>query len=610
MKKVHILKPEIISKIAAGEVIERPASVIKELLENSLDAQADTIEAEIKEAGKTLIKIKDNGHGIGQDDLKTIFTRHATSKIENIDDLYSIRSLGFRGEALYSIAAIAHVTVHSKTEEQETGWGIHLRGGEDFHNRPCSFNGHGTEIEVKELFFNTPARKKFLKSNTAEVHQILNIFIPYTLLRSQTRFSLISGHKPLLKVAPALDRVSRMADVLNLNKEHLLGVARNFPERDISIHLVLGDINIKRARRDMQFIFVNDRPVQNKSMSFHMNQVYRLIMPPELYPCFALYINVPAENLDVNIHPTKREVKIKNEQDICSILRVLCEQALMTSGHTKQVARHMTSSFAKASEDRQETSSVQKTIDQALKGAHSSEVTFDSDVPTGTQEVTADAGDYAYPRRASLSGEKQGSFIPENDLFAAKQENLQSRLAAARYIGGFMNKFLLFEIDQSILVVDQHAAAERITYEQLIQQMEKGTLEVQHLLSPVLIKLTPQEILIWEEAKDKLDALGLSVTQWDEETIAIHTHPLFLKDIEKTTRNLLAGENIAKCDHDTMARRACRSSVMAGDKLSPEQAKHVRAQLIKCLDPFTCPHGRPTVIEINQDFLDKQFLRA
>ncbi|MCK5083983.1 MAG: hypothetical protein KAR31_13830, partial [Candidatus Omnitrophica bacterium] len=146
--------------------------------------------------------------------------------------------------------------------------------------------------------------------------------------------------------------------------------------------------------------------------------------------------------------------------------------------------------------------------------------------------------------------------------------------------------------------------------EQLIRQMEKGTLEVQHLLSPVLIKLTPQELLIWGEAKDKLDALGLSVTQWDEETIAIHTHPLFLKDIEKTMQNLLAGENIAKCDHDTMARRACRSSVMAGDKLSPEQATHVRDQLIKCLDPFTCPHGRPTVIEIKQDFLDKQFLRT
>ena len=161
-----------------------------------------------------------------------------------------------------------------------------------------------------------------------------------------------------------------------------------------------------------------------------------------------------------------------------------------------------------------------------------------------------------------------------------------------------------------MLVIDQHAAAERITYEQLIQQMDKGTIEVQHLLSPILIKLTPQEILIWEEAKEKLEELGLSGSQWDEETIAIHTHPTFLKDIEKAVRHLLSGENVSKCDHDVLARRACRSSVMAGDQLSSEQAEHIRQQLIKCLDPFTCPHGRPTVIELTEDFLDKQFLRT
>ena len=600
MPRVHILKPEIISKIAAGEVIERPASVIKELVENAIDAQSGTIDIELKEAGKTLIRVKDDGHGIEQDDLKTIFTRHATSKITNVDDLYSIRSLGFRGEALYSVAAISHVTVHSKTEEQETGWGIHLRGGEDFHNRPCSFNDHGTEITVKELFFNTPARKKFLKSNTAEVHQILNVVIPYALLHNEIRFSLTHGHKPLLNVAPVLDKTSRMADVLNLDKQHLFEVRQDFSERDISVHLVLGDINIKRTRRDMQFIFVNGRPVQNRAIGFHMNQVYRLIMPQELYPCFAVHITIAPESVDVNIHPTKREVKIKSEQDICSILRSLTEQALMTSGHTKQVVEHMT----------QTGGGEQRAVDRALTRSFSSEMAFDADAPVERHETAVDTGDYAYPRRALESGEKQEFFIPENDLFAAKQENLQSRLAQSRYIGNFMNKYLFFEAGQSILVVDQHAAAERVTYEQLILQMEKGTIEVQHLLSPVLIKLTPQEILIWEEAKDKLDALGLSVTQWDEETIAIHTHPLFLKDIEKTMQNLLAGEDIAKCDHDTMARRACRSSVMAGDKLSPEQAKHVRDQLIKCLDPFTCPHGRPTVIEIKQDFLDKQFLRT
>jgi len=583
MHKVHILSPEIISKIAAGEVIERPASVLKELVENSLDAAADAIEIRLEDAGKKLIEVKDNGHGIAHEDLKTIFSRHATSKIASMDDLFAIRSLGFRGEALYSIAAISHVSVHSRSETQDSGWSLHLRGGEDFHMRPCSFNAHGTEISVKELFFNTPARKKFLKSNTAEMHQVLNTLIPYALLHNEVRFSLVHEEKTLLDVAPASDLTKRMAEVLNLDPKHLLETQKSFPDRRLSVHLILGDINIKRTRRDLQFIFVNGRPVQNKTIAFHINQTYRLIMPPDLYPCFAAYINVPPQEVDVNIHPTKREVKIKDEREICAVLRSLCEQTLMSSGPAKQAA----SGFQGPSVYRE----------------------IEAPVPLDGQEGFFSSEDYAYPRSSDGQGSR-GFFIPENDLFAAKGEDLRSRLAASRYIGGFMNKFLLFEMNRSLFVVDQHAAAERITYERLIRQMEKGAVEVQNLLSPILVKLTPQELLVWEEAKDQLNILGLSVTQWDEETVAVHAHPLFLKDIARTIQNLLAGENLAKCDHDAMARRACRSSVMAGDKLTPEEAEHFREQLLKCLDPFTCPHGRPTVIELTEDFLDKQFLRT
>lgn len=603
MPKVHILKPEIVSKIAAGEVVERPASVIKELVENALDARADTIEVRIKDAGRTFIRVKDNGRGIERGDLETIFQRHATSKIATADDLYAIRSLGFRGEALYSVAAVSHVTLHSKTPEQDIGWGIHLRGGENFHVRPCSFNGHGTEITVKELFFNTPARRKFLKSDTAEVHQILNTLIPYALLHNEARFSLIHGEKSLLDAAPAPGRIKRIAAVLNLDERHLLEVRQDFPGQGLSVHLLLGDMNIKRARRDMQFIFVNNRPVENKAVGFHMNRVYRLIMPPELYPCFAVYLTVPAQDVDANIHPAKREVKIKNERDICAVLRSLCERTLMTSGQVKQVAGHRT----------QDTRHMEDTVGRALMKAHPSESAFDGGVPAETQETTA--GDYAYPRggwnhQDAPGRERQAFFVAEDSLFARKQENLQSRLKQAGYVGRLMNKFLLFEMDRSMLVIDQHAAAERITYEQLIRQMDKGDIEVQHLLSPVLIKLTPQEILVWEEAKEKLEELGISGSQWDAETLAIHTHPLFLRDIEKAVRHLLAGEDLARCDHHAMARRACRASVMAGDRMAPEQAEHIRAQLIECLDPFTCPHGRPTVVEMSEDFLDKQFLRT
>jgi DNA mismatch repair protein MutL len=601
MPKVHILKPEIISKIAAGEVIERPASVIKELIENAIDAGADNIDIELKDAGKSLIRVKDNGHGIDQDDLETIFQRHATSKISNEDDLYAIRSLGFRGEALYSIAAVSHVTARSKTGQQDSGWSIHLRGGEHFHIRPCAFQGHGTEMTIKELFFNTPARKKFLKSNTSEIYQVLNTLIPYALQHHETRFSLTHGEKTVLDAPPSSSRIRRMADTLNLTEDHLLEVHKDFPEHNMAVRLILGDINIKRSRRDMQFIFVNNRPVQNKSVGFHLNQVYRLILMPGLYPCFAAYITVPAEDVDVNIHPSKREVKIKNEQEVCAVLRALCEQTLMSSGQIKQ---------ASGAPGHQVTG--HSVIEQAFQKTYPSGSAFDADAPAGVREPHA-AGDYAYPREPrglDTAHEQQEFFIPENSLAALKEESLRNRLKQARLIGTFMDKFLLFERGPSLLMVDQHAAAERINYEQLIRQMEKGGVEAQHLLSPVLIPLTPQETLLWDEAKDKLERLGLSTSPWDNETIAVHTHPLFLKNIEPAIRHLLAGDDLAARDHDAMARRACRSSVMAGDKLSPREAEHIRDRLLQCLDPFTCPHGRPTVIEMTENFLDKQFSRT
>ena len=278
MNSVHILPPEIISKIAAGEVIDRPASVIKELMENAIDAGTTSIELALQQAGKTLIRLKDTGTGITGADIEKIFQRHATSKISKIDDLFEIQSLGFRGEALYSIAAVADVILRSRSKAEDSGWEIHLRGGKRLSLKPASIPA-GTEAEVKELFFNTPARRKFLKSNTSEIHPILNIAVPYALLHPAIRFLIRHQDKGLLDLAPAADHRERAADVLNLETDHILQARHDQPERGLSIRLLLGDINIVRSRRDMQFIFVNNRPVQSKNISYHMNDVYRLILP-------------------------------------------------------------------------------------------------------------------------------------------------------------------------------------------------------------------------------------------------------------------------------------------------------------------------------------------
>ncbi|MGE0267846.1 MAG: DNA mismatch repair endonuclease MutL [Candidatus Omnitrophota bacterium] len=593
MNKVRVLPEEIIAKIAAGEVIDRPASVIKELMENSIDSGADRIELQVKDAGKSAIFIKDNGCGISHEDLETIFHRHATSKIKTLDDLFNIHSLGFRGEALYSIAAVSDIILQSKTADQPEGWQIHTRGGQKQALKPCAFNDHGTHIEIKELFFNTPARKKFLKTDAGEFHQILGTFIPYTLLHPQIRFKLTHQNRDVIDLAAISDLKSRVAHVLNLKEEHLLDLTETFPEQNLEMRLILGDINIKRSRRDLQYVFVNGRPVFNKNIAYHLNQIYRLILPPESSPFFILYLTLPAADIDVNIHPTKREVKIKNEREICSLLRKIGEQALMSSSGMKQVsfparlATPVEQSFRFTGGQPDEGSGPQPLFE-----------------PNTANPYEAANKDYAYPR----ANEPRDFYIPSGRSLT--EENIQSKLEDARYIGAFMLKFLLFESGRNLLVVDQHAAAERITYEKLIRHMEKGDVEIQPLLSPVLVSVTPQELVVYEEIQEEFKKVGLESSLFDPQTIAVHTQPLLLRDVEQTVRYLLAGDKITNRDHDQIARRACRSSIMSGDKLKPDQAEFLREELLQCLDPFTCPHGRPTVIELTESFFDQQFLRT
>lgn len=596
MPNVQILPEEIIAKIAAGEVIDRPASVIKELIENSLDAGATEIELYLKDAGKTSIILRDNGHGIEQADLETIFHRHATSKIKTVDDLFDIHSLGFRGEALYSVAAIADVIVRSKTQDQTEGWEIHTRGGKTQDIKPCAFNECGTQIEIKELFFNTPARKKFLKTNASEFHQVLNTFIPYTLLYPNISFKLMHQEKDILDL-PAVEAITqRIAEVLNLNIEHMLEAEKEYASGAMKFRLVMGDMNIKRSRRDMQFCFVNNRPVFNKNISYHLNQIYRLVLPPENFPFFCLYLDIPAEDVDVNIHPTKREVKIRNEREICTLLRRMAEDTLMNTGKIQE-----------ASDEPKYTTPVSRSLNY-----NSAATTFDS---KGTDQLfekqtyySGSSGaankDYAYPRTT----ESKEFYVPENPILSS--ETLQTKLEGSRYIGSFIHKFLFFESSNKLLIMDQHAAAERVTYEKLIRHMEKGDVEIQPLLAPILVNVSPQELTIYEEIQDEFKKLGLESSMFDPQTIAIHSQPVLLKDIETTVRHLLAGEKVTNQDHDQIARRACRSSIMSGDKLSNDQAEFLKEELLQCLDPFTCPHGRPTVIEMSEDYLDKQFLRS
>jgi len=583
--KVQVLSPEIISKIAAGEVIERPASVVKELLENSLDAASTRIAINLQAAGKTSIQVQDNGSGIDTDDAGKIFLRHSTSKLSTIDDLFHILSLGFRGEALYSISAVSDIMVRSKTKIAETGWEAHQRAGQSLGTKPAAMN-IGTEITVQELFFNTPARKKFLKTDSAELTQILNCVIPYTLLYPQLQYLLTNNQRTLLDCAPQDSFLKRCSSVLNLDAEHLLEAKHEFPRIKATVHLILGDINIQRPKKDLQYIFVNNRPVQNRSLNWRINEAYRLLLPAGANPFFILFLNLPAENVDVNIHPTKREVKIKDEYSFGSLIHDLCTQTLVGKGKAKQWP-------VAGSGERPLLSKV-------------------STLPRSDEKSVAiekETVQYTFRQETSPAPVREPS---ETYSTGASLKNI---LAQSQFIGCFIKKYLLFETGNSLIVVDQHAAHERINFEALKNQLDKGKVEVQQLLSPILIKLSPEELLNWEEGKEKIETLGLSTTLWDKQTIALHAHPLLIKNPEVSIRSLLApwvgttSESLSRCDNETLARRACRQSVMAGKQITREEAENLRKLLLNCKDPFTCPHGRPMVVEIREKQLAKYFLR-
>ncbi len=592
MSAVHILPPDVIAKIAAGEVVDRPASVVKELMENALDAGASTIEVNLKGGGKTSIQIKDNGSGIARDDLERLFTRHATSKITHAEDLDALVSLGFRGEALYSIAAVSEVTVRTKTEKAE-GWEIFLRGGKREHVSPAAMASRGTEVNVEEIFFNTPARKKFLKADSSELDAVINVFLPYALQFPKHHFVLVHNDRKVYDLKPAENFASRAAEALNLEARHIIEVDDILAAENIRVKLILGDINIQRPRRDLQYFFVNGRPVQHKNLSFQVNDVCRMIMPEGVYPFFVVFIDVPALEVDVNIHPQKREVRLKNEGRIGSFLRQAVERALMTKGGAKEVgaplAHNPVFSFAAQGFSRQE-------------GLPADRIIF---APGQTGEVPTFRG----MERGEEAGSSANTLI-SGDLFSQRDGGIKDRLLRSRFLGTFARKYHLFEEGDSLFALDQHAAQERILFEKFLAQVRGGKVEGQRLLTPLVVKLTQSEMMIWESGEEDWKAFGFDTSRLDEGAVLIHAHPALLKQPEFVFRALLVEDKLSKRDHDAFARRACRASVMTGDAMSSFEAIHQLKELSLCQDPMTCPHGRPVFIELKVSFFDRQFLRS
>ncbi len=589
MPIVHVLSPALIARIAAGEVVERPASVVKELVENALDAGATRVEVHLKDGGKTLIHVRDNGQGIAPDDLALLFQRHATSKIATAADLENVLSLGFRGEALYSIGAVAEVHIKSRVAGVDEAWAMEVHGGAKGAACPAVMPEQGTEMRVQELFFNTPARKKFLKSDPAELEQVLHVVLPYALLYPGHSFLLTHNGRTLLDLVSA-SVAGRFAAALNLEERYIIAGEKAVSAEGFAVRLILGDINIQRPRRDLQFLFVNGRPVQSRAIFFHVNDVYRMIMPDGVHPAFAIFLDIPPEDVDVNIHPAKREVRIRQEARLGGLLRAQAEHLLMSQGGAREIA----APFAPG---------------RPVRPVEPATPLFPmpEDLPVVSQPLSS-----ARIASPSVPGVPAQGVFPG---FAARyveerEDTLKDRLARARFIGTFARTYHLFEDGDALFVIDQHAAQERILFEKFSAQVVAGKVEVQRLLVPLVLKLSPREQVVFEEAGERLFLFGFETTAAGRDTIALHTAPVLLARPEDAARALLSDEPFPLSDHDALARRACRASVMAGDRMQDTEALHQVRALMACANPFTCPHGRPVFIELRASFLDRHFMRT
>jgi len=545
MPRIKLLSPEVRSKIAAGEVIVRPSSVIKELIENALDADAKRIEIEIEAGGKKKCLVNDDGCGMSKEDALLSIERFATSKIENIEDIEKIKTFGFRGEALASIAQVSYLEL--ETSDGNEGTKINIEGGEKKQVIE-TFREKGTRIKVSNLFFNLPARLKFLKSDEYERRLIIDIVKTYALISPQVHFVLYEANRNIINIPPMASLKMRL---MQIYPETIIKKLLPF-ELSVGSIFVNGFISPPdfNEKINLNLIYVNCRPVKYPRITRIIFEIYQR---PQNPPVFFLNINIPPQLLDVNIHPTKNEVKIKEERYVIDLL---------TQGIKKKFFPQITSK------------------DYALEPAI-----------FGDSKINVQFVQESIIRYTDTSG-RPVSTVRETVEFWQLH-----------------NTYIFAQTSTGMIIVDQHVAHERIIYESILNN--KGS--AQHLLFPITVELTPEEYRIYEQTRDTLKSMGIEFKEFSGRTLVIDTLP----SDSKVTREDLQGffseignlGNLMNEKKELAKVIACRMAIKAGQKLSPAEMQSLIDNLFACENPFICPHGRPIVIKINLDELGKRFGR-
>jgi len=612
MPRIEQLSTSIINKIAAGEVIERPASAVKELIENAVDAGATRVDVTIEEGGSSLIRVVDNGHGIAADQVELAIASHATSKIRSADDLFSVRTLGFRGEALASISEVSQMTLRSRTADEEVGNMIEISGGQRSDLRPTGCPT-GTLIEVRNLFFNTPVRRKYLKTVQTEMGHITEAFTRIALAYCDVHFS-IKHNDRLIHDLPAVDNwKDRIAHFFGRDvAQGLIWVESEID--DVVISGYVANPTFFRSHTRMQFLFLNGRHIRDRSLQHALGESYRGLLIHGRYPIAFLKMDMPAEMVDVNVHPTKLEVRFQDSRKMYS-------QVLSTI-RNKFLATDLTARVRDAEQDNEQAVSTD------LASETNQQFNFKA------APATSDAwgiGD----RSPQMPDSFRQALDPTNisavtlteqptDLSQEPNETQASSAvfnSAGRSSWGIQiqNRYIITEDERGMLVIDQHALHERVLYEQIRKKVLAGELEIQRLLVPEPVTLASAECALVLEQQDQLRKLGLEVEAFGGDTVLVSSYPAMLRRvrIEELLRSVIEimivdGEQLDKRDllDELMHMMSCKGAVKAGDSLTSDEIESLLEWRSLCQDSHHCPHGRPTSLVFTQDELDKRFQRT
>jgi DNA mismatch repair protein MutL len=630
MSFIQQLPASVVNKIAAGEVIERPASVVKELMENALDAKATRVDVAVEQGGLENIRVVDNGRGIAADELPLAVASHATSKLRSADDLFQVCTLGFRGEALASIAEVSRLTLRSRQSEQTAGAELEVVGGQAGAASPCGC-AVGTTIEVRQLFFNTPVRRKFLRSSQTEMGHVSESFTRLALAHPTVHFTLRHNQRTLYELAPADAGLERIAHFFGRDLAQEL-ISLESRDGDVRLSGFVGHPSVSRPNARMQYLFLNGRAIRDRSLGHALSEAYRGLLLTGRYPVSFLYLEMPPDLVDVNVHPTKLEVRFQDGGRLYSQLLGTLRTKFLTSDLTHRLssagadgAAHDPSGAhdpARAEQLRGELVQWAKGEMAAWQTPGTAAAVAEPPVRQSEFEVPRPSPSVAPLRLTPLAPYAAPPGLPEPASPANwphQPPAVPARIGTGLTAMQIHNRYLVAETDEGVAVIDQHALHERILYEQFRERALSGALESQQLLAPEPVNLSAAEAAAVLEHRELLATLGLKVEPFGGGTILISSYPAMLDDadpeeiLRSIVERLTVGGRLPERRDlldELLHMLACKAAIKAGDPLAPEEIISLLGQRHLAQDSHHCPHGRPTELVFTREDLDRQFKRT